>query len=86
MSLERKDVRFKLDPDDHAALKAICDIVGVDVGEFIESIVVPEIRRRTHEAISLAEALARRGITGKSREQTGMPGSGQAPLPRRGRL
>ncbi len=77
MALERKDVRFKLDPDDHAALKVICDVAGVDVGEFVESIIVPEIRRRAHEAIELAERLARTGITGKNREKPGMAGTGR---------
>jgi len=76
MALERKDVRFKLDPDDHAALKAICDVAGVDVGDFVESIVVPEIRRRVHDAIELAGRLARRGISGKNREDPGAGGSG----------
>lgn len=75
MALERKDVRFKLDERDHAALRAICDVAGVDVGEFVESIIVPEIRRRAHEAIELAERLARRGITGKNREKPGMAGT-----------
>lgn len=76
MSLGRKDVRFKLDPDDHAALKAICDVAGVDVGDFVESIIVPEIRRRTHEAIELAERLARRGINGNIGETQGATGNG----------
>lgn len=76
MSIERKDVRFKLDEQDHAALKAICDVTGVDVGDFVESIIVPEIRRRTHEAIELAERLTRRGIAGKNRESLGTAGIG----------
>lgn len=76
MALERKDVRFKLDPDDHAALKEICDVAGMDVGDFVESVIVPEIRRRSHEAIELAERLARRGIAGKNRESSGTAGNG----------
>lgn len=76
MALERKDVRFKLDERDHAALRAICDVAGVDVGEFVESIIVPEIRRRAHEAIELAERLTRRGIAGKNRESSGTAGNG----------
>lgn len=75
MALERKDVRLKLDADVHTALKEICDVAGVDVGDFCESILVPEIRRRSHEAIELAERLARRGITGNFREFPGQPGS-----------
>lgn len=76
MAIERKDVRFKLDERDHAALKEICEVLGVDVGDFVESLVVPEIRRRAHEAIELAERLQRRGINGTARENPGAAGIG----------
>lgn len=75
MAIERKDVRFKLDEADHAALKEICDVAGMDVGDFVESIIVPEIRRRAHEAIELAERLQRRGISGRGRESSGAAGN-----------
>lgn len=66
--LDRKDIRAKLDPDMHSKLKAICDVDNVDMGDFIESTLVPVIEKRVHDAMVLAEALQRQGITGKGRE------------------
>lgn len=57
MSLERKDIRAKLDPDVHDMLRAICEVDAVDVGEWIERQLVPVIRSRCHDAISLAGRL-----------------------------
>jgi hypothetical protein len=68
MSLERQDVRAKLDADVHEALVAICDARGVTVGEFIESLLVPEIKRVVHEATVISDRLLRRGKAGSSRE------------------
>lgn len=78
MSLERKDVRFKLDPSEHEALKVICDHDGRDVGEWVEQLVLQEIERRAavaREAIALAERLERLGISGKNRESQGIAGT-----------
>ena len=36
MSLERKDIRAKLDTDVHEALVKICERDSVDIGAFIE--------------------------------------------------
>lgn len=77
MSLERKDVRFKLDPNEHDALKVLCEFDGMDVGEWVEQLVLLEINRRATEAaeaISLAERLASLGISGKNRESQGTAG------------
>lgn len=68
MSVERKDIRGKLDPDLHRALKVICDAEGVTEAEFIERVLVPVIRRRVHEAIEIADAVRGSGITGRNRE------------------
>ena len=68
MSLERKDIRAKLDPDMHAKLKAICDTDEIDMGEFIEAVLVPVIEKRVHDAIVLAQALQRAGINGSGAE------------------
>lgn len=68
MSLERQDVRAKLDPDMHEALIAICDAKGVTLGEFIEALLVPEIRRLVHEANVIADKLRRTPAAGNSRE------------------
>jgi hypothetical protein len=68
MSLERKDVRAYLDPDDHRALVAICNIDGTTISEFIESLIVPVIRKRVHDAVLLAQEFRREGTSGKGRE------------------
>lgn len=68
MSLERKDVRAKLDPDLHAALHVLCEIDSVDLGEFIERELVRVIRQRVHDATVIAARTARLGISGNGRE------------------
>jgi hypothetical protein len=68
MTLDRKDIRAKLDHEVHAALKAICDTEGVDMGEWIEATLVPIIEKRVHDAMVLADAFQRVGITGSRRE------------------
>lgn len=75
--LERKDIRAKLDPDRHAQLRAICDVDGVDMGDFIESVLLPVIERRVHAAIELAARLQRSGITGSEKRPPGITGSGR---------
>jgi hypothetical protein len=75
MSLDRKDIRAKLDPDKHAQLRAICEIDGIDMGDFIEAILVPVIEKRVHDAIELATRLQRAGIAENLREQPGKAGS-----------
>lgn len=68
MALERKDIRAKLDPEMHSALKAMCDLEGVDMGEWIEAQLVPVIKKRIHDATVLAAEFQRLGITGSARE------------------
>jgi hypothetical protein len=81
VSLERQDVRAKLDPDMHEALVAICDAKGLTVGEFIEGLLVPEIKRLLHEAHCIASRTRGPGTTGKNREQPGIDGRGRAKRP-----
>ena len=64
MALERKAIRAKLDADVHTALRTICEVDGVDMGEFIESLVIPVVQKRIHDATVLSRALQRAGITG----------------------
>jgi hypothetical protein len=75
MSLERKDIRAKLDPDNHAQLRAICDIEGVDMGDWIEAVLKPVIEKRVHDAIELASRLHRLGTSGSGRESAGVAGN-----------
>lgn len=76
MSLERQDIRAKLDPDDHRALVRICDIDGVTIAEFIECLVVPVIRKRVHDANVLAADFPLPGLSGNDRESPGAGGKG----------
>lgn len=66
MSLERKDVRAYLDADLHQALTAICNARNTTVADFIEALVVPEIKRVVHEATVIADALR---VPGKTRRE-----------------
>lgn len=75
MSLERKDVRAKLDPDMHTALAVLCEIDQLDIGEFVERELVAVIRARVHAATVIAERTARLGISGNLRESQGTPGN-----------
>lgn len=74
MSLDRKDIRAKLSPEHHAMLKAICEADGVDVGEYIEAVLVPVIERRVHGAMMISTSLLGQGITGNNREKPGVAG------------
>lgn len=72
MSLERKDVRFKLAPDVHGALTVLAECAQVDIGEFCELLIQREVLRRVHEATVIADRAARLGITGNGRESSGL--------------
>lgn len=68
MSLERKDVRVKLDSDWHQMLAAVADADRADIGEWVELLVVSELQRRIHAANVISAAAARAGISGKTGE------------------
>lgn len=68
MSLERKDVRAKLDADAHAALDEICEQLGTTHADWIESVIAPVLRQKIRETLELAQRFQRRGITGRDRE------------------
>jgi hypothetical protein len=70
LSLERKDVRAKLDANWHAALAVVAEADNKDIGEWMESVIVAELRRRVDEATLIASRVARLGISGKSRESS----------------
>lgn len=74
MALERKDVRAKLDPDMHGALTIVCETDQLDIGEWVESLIVRELHRRIHDAKNIAEKTSRLGITGNRRESAGVTG------------
>lgn len=76
MSLERQDIRAKLDPDMKRALQAICDARGITEAEFIENLIVPELQRLVHEASVITDRLHGRGTTGRNRDKPGAAGNG----------
>lgn len=75
MSLERKDIRAKLDAEWHELLRAVADADGLADGEWIESLILRELRARIHQASVVAAAAARVGLSGNRRESPGVPGN-----------
>lgn len=57
MSLERVNVNVKLDPDMHALLRGVAQIMDKGLGETIEALVVPILQQRLHEARLLCSAV-----------------------------
>ncbi len=79
MSLERKDVRFKLDAGMHALLVAIAtDADQSEIGEWCEMVIQRELLRRAHAATVIAQAAERAGISGSGGDSAGMAGRGRA--------
>lgn len=69
MSLDRKDLRLKLDPDVHVGLSILAEARadGTGVQELGEEIVAEYVRRRIHDATVIAERAQRAGISGSLR-------------------
>lgn len=59
MSLDRKDVRVKLDVDWHAALTGVAEADQCDIGEWVEKLIVKSLRERFDNA-SVLMAIADR--------------------------
>lgn len=76
MSLDRPDVKVRLDPKYHRALKRIAEAKGVTMGEWIEDLAVTKIRELVHEASVIAESAPELGIVGPKREKAGTAGRG----------
>ena len=72
MSLDRKDIRAKLDPEWHEALVSICEREGIDIGVFIEREIERVLSERIHKSIMDFQAIDGLGITGKIRDQLGI--------------
>lgn len=71
MSLDRKDVRFKLDPEWHAALAGVAEADMSDIGEWVERVIVRELQQRFDQASVLVAIAERAGISGNGRERRG---------------
>jgi hypothetical protein len=74
MSLERKDVRFKLPADIKELLDAIAIARGRDLGELVEGWVVAAIEKEVDEASVLMRQLDRLGKAGRARGIAGRIG------------
>lgn len=68
MALERKDVRFKIDHDRHEVLARIARAEDVEMGEWVEALVVAEVDRQLHRATIVAGRLPDPGKSGSGRE------------------
>ncbi len=75
MSLDRKDIRAKLEPEWHEALVRICEREGIDIGVFVEREIERVLSERIHQSILDFQAIDGLGITGKLREKPGTAGS-----------
>lgn len=84
--LERKDVRFKLDPDMHTALTIVAASDSLDIGEWVEKLVASEVHRRVHTYTVAADKLRRAGISGNNGDLFGtVPVAALEPKQTRGR-
>ncbi|WP_424195500.1 hypothetical protein ACMYR3_06090 [Ampullimonas aquatilis] len=68
MSIERKDIRFKLDHEVHEALKVLADVDGRDLCDLLEQLVIEFVDRRVQAATVITSRLARRGLSGNGGE------------------
>ncbi len=64
MSLERKDLRLKLDHDIHAGLSMLAEIEDCDMGKLVEELVIEYVEQRLREANVISERAKRIGICG----------------------
>lgn len=79
MSLPRKDIKLAVDTDIHAALKAICDMRGKGLGEYIEALVIRDVQAVVHEVSVLADDFRRAGIIRNPQESQGIDRNRQEP-------
>lgn len=68
MTLARKDVRHKIDPDLHAAFERLCRKDGLEIGQAVEVLIRREVVRRHAEMESAREVFDELGLAGKIRE------------------
>ena len=73
MALERKDIRAKMDPDEHRALTVIAESEGMDIAAFVERELLEIVRRRVHAANVISTGTANLVISGISGSRPGKP-------------
>ena len=69
--LERKDVRLKLDHDIHEACKAIAETEGMEIAEWVETVISAVVIKRVHSANLVVERLTAAGSIGTFRDGLG---------------
>lgn len=74
MSLERKDIRAKLHPAWHDLMRAVADSQNLTDAEWLEALIVRELKAQVHVASVIASAAQRAGISGNLRESPGAAG------------
>ncbi len=74
MSLERKDFRGKLHPQWHDLMRAVADSRNQTDAEWIEELIVRELKQQVHVATVIASAAQRAGISGNLGESPGAIG------------
>lgn len=76
MALERKDGRFKMDPDAYEALSVIAEAHDMDINEFVESEMLKIVRDEVHRANVIAAKTAGLEIPGIIRDLLGKTKAG----------
>jgi hypothetical protein len=71
VSLDRKDVRAKLDPEWHDALTRAAKTLDVDIGELAEEVIVKFLTDRAHAYMLSQQEFEDSPIIGKIRARTG---------------
>jgi hypothetical protein len=72
VSLPRENLVVKMNHDDLERLRDFCELRGFGLGEFVEGLVVRELKWRFHEATVLAakEAARKRPVNGGENKLT----------------
>lgn len=76
MALDRKDVRAKLDPEAHKALREVCEVEGVSIGDWVEELILRELRHVVRKSNLIADRTRGLGIIGNRRDSQGRSGRG----------
>lgn len=76
MALERKDGRFKMDPDAYEALSVIAEAHDMDINEFVESEMLKIVRDEVHRANVIAAKTSGLEIPGIIRDLLGKSKAG----------
>jgi hypothetical protein len=74
MSLDRKDLRFKIAPEAHERLAAIADFHDKDIGEYAAFLLERTLLGEGHAISLLADRAARWGKSGKPGDSPGFAG------------